>query len=440
MSKENGAERSGGYRFLHSFLCLLGTLLVIFCISNTAALRYYTASNALTDNLRAARLSDAAVPFTGKNLSEYIREKYVADDRVLTEDVAAAADGMGIPSFLADKLDQHFALLRGSSDTPMEISGEELTAQLDQITESLHESAHLIIEDSDKQQILKAADPVLRKVNAVSTTLGSSRAGRAFQRFGISIWSYVLEAVLLVLLAWRWCVIRRNSGKDAAGAFKGMGLTVMIPSALGLLLVIIGAVGAFFAKDSVTGLFGVTKTLRTPYWYITITGVTFAVFMMELCAFIRWRVTVPAKPKTEKTEKKSAFGKKTAAVCVSCGKKLDANSKFCKYCGAKQEEPAPAPAPAASEPAPKPAPKPAPAPAAPAPAAPAPAVSAPAAVPAAPAASGETRTCVNCGKEIAVKMKFCKFCGTNQETGENIVDAVLNGTAGMPEAPEEEEK
>ena len=434
MSKENQTVRSGGYRVLHSFLCLIGTLIVIFCMSNTAALRYYTASNVLMDNLRAARLSDAAVPFTGKNLSEYILANYVDDERVLTEDVSAAVDGMGIPSFLADKVGQHFALLRGTSDTPMEISGDELTDQLDQIADSLHESAQLVIEDSDKQQILKSVSPVLDKVNAVSTTLGGSRAGRAFQRFGISIWAYVLEVILLGLLAWRWCVVRKNAGKDAAGAFKRMGWTVMIPAALGLLLVIIGAVGAFFAKDSVTGLNDVTKTLRTPYWYITITGVTFAVFMMELCAFIRWRVTVPAKPKTEKT-KTSAF-RKSAAVCVSCGKKLDSNSKFCKYCGAKQEEPASAPAPAA----------PAPAPAAEKPAAASLASAAPAAAPAAPAASpapvpaasGDTRTCVCCGKEIAAKMKFCKFCGTNQETGENIVDAVLNGTAGMPEAPEDD--
>ena len=34
--------------------------------------------------------------------------------------------------------------------------------------------------------------------------------------------------------------------------------------------------------------------------------------------------------------------------------------------------------------------------------------------------------------------KFCKYCGTNQETGENIVDAVLNGTAGFPDAPDDD--
>ena len=80
--------------------------------------------------------------------------------------------------------------------------------------------------------------------------------------------------------------------------------------------------------------------------------------------------------------------------------------KFCKYCGAKQEAEAPKPA----EPAP--------------------------AASAAPAASGNV-ACVNCGKEIPANMKFCKYCGTNQQNGENIVDAVLNGTAGLPDAPEE---
>lgn len=434
MAKENQPVRSGGYRVLHSALCVIGILIVIFCMSNTAALRYYISTGKLTENLRTARLSDAAVPFQGKNLAEYIRENYVTDENVLTEDVAAAADGMGIPSFIADKLDQHFDLLRGRTDTPAEISSTELTGLLDQIADSLHESAQLVIEESDKQQIIDTADPILSKVNALSTTLGGSRAGRAFQRFGVSVWAYVLEAVLLGLLIWRWCVIRKNAGKDIFGAFKGTGWTVMIPAGLSLILVIVGAVSAFFAKDDVTGLYGVTKTLRAPYWYITVTGVTFAWFMMELCAFLRVRATLPPKPKKEKASKaeqpkKSAKAEAAPAApvktvkCANCGKEIEAGWKFCKYCGAKQEVPA-AEAPAPEAPAPAPAPAPVPAKAA-APAAPA-------------AASGDTRQCVSCGKEISAKMKFCKFCGTNQETGENIVDAVLNGTAGLPDVPDDE--
>lgn len=404
--------RSGGYRFLHTLLCVIGVLILYFCFSNTTALRSYSASTALTDALRSAKLSDADVPFTGKNVSDYIRSEYVTDENVLPEDIAQAADGMGIPAFLAEKLDGHFAMLRGDSDTPVRIESDEITGLLDQITESLHESCKLVIEDSDRQQISSVAEPVLKKVNAVSDGFGSTKAGRAFQRFGVSIWAYVLEVVLLALLIWRWCVIRKNSGKDIAGAFKGTGITVMIPAALSLILVLIGGIHTLFIRDDVVGLYGVTKVLRGPYWFIAVTGVSFALFMLELAAYIRakkqYQALAPAEPekaaKPAKTESKPVVPV-YLTKCVSCGRELESGAKFCKYCGAKQEQPQ-----KAAEPAPAPA-------------------SAPAA---------DSKVCVCCGKELAANMKFCKYCGTNQETGENIVDAVLNGTAGFPEAPEDD--
>ena len=398
--------RSGAYRFFHTLLCVIGILILWFCFCNTLALRSYSRSTALTDALRGARLSDADLPFTGKNLSEYILNSYVNDENVLPEDVAAAADGMGIPVFLADKLDAHFAMLRGETDTPVRIGTEEITGLLDQITESLHQSCKLIIEESDRQQLEAAAAPVLNTFNAVSDGLGSTKAGRACQRFGISIWAYVLELILLVLLIWRWCTVRRNSGKDIAGAFKGTGMTIMIPAAISLALVLIGGIKTFFVRDDVIGLGGVTKALRAPYWFITITGVSFAWFLIELAAFLRarkqYQESGAAQKKTEKPSKKqrtedAALVPVYRVPCVKCGKELDSGSKFCKYCGAKQEEPAQT---------------------------------------AAPAANGNV--CICCGKELAPDTKFCKYCGTNQETGENIVDAVLDGTAGFPEAPEDD--
>lgn len=398
--------RSGGYRFLHTVLCAIGILILWFCFGNTAALRSYCASSALTDALHSARLSDASVPFTGKTLTEYIRSRYVTDENVLPEDVAAATDGMGIPVFLADKLGGHFALLRGESDTPVRIETDEITGLLDQIADSLHESCRLVVDDSDRQQIRNAAEPVLGKVNAVSDMLGSNQAGRAVQRFGVSVWAYVLEVILLALLIWRWCVIRRNSGKDIAGAFKGTGITVMIPAALSLLLVLFGGVKTFFIRDNTVGLYGVTKVLRAPWWFIAVTGVSFALFMLELAAYLRVRKQVKqAAPAPAASADKPARKADAPVVpvyrtpCVKCGKDLESGAKFCKYCGAKQETP----------------------------------------VKAAPAAEKTGGTvCVCCGKELAQGLKFCKYCGTNQETGENIVDAVLNGTAGFPEAPEDD--
>lgn len=403
-----GKQRSGGYRVLHTVLCVIAALLLFFCIGNTIALRRLSASDLLPDQLRASRISDAGVPFTGKTVSGFILDGYVSDSNVLPEDIAAAVDGMGIPAFLADKLEQHFSLLRGDSDTPVNITPEEFSGLLSQITDSLYESCQLVIDETDQQKLRTAVEPTLNTVNAVSDAFGSSKAGRAFQRFGVSIWAYVLEILLLALLAWRWCSIRKNSGRDAAGAFKGMGLTLIIPAALSLLLVIIGAVHALFIKNGVIGLYGVAKVIRTPYWYITITGVTFACFLLELAAYLRAKADYKAKHPAAAVKAPAVMPSAPAVpsaalpvrktVCVSCGKELEAGSKFCKFCGAKQEQEAPKPE---------------------------------------PAAAADTVICISCGKEIAANMKFCKFCGTNQQSGENIVDAVLNGTAGLPEAPED---
>lgn len=399
----SGQQRSGGYRVLHSILCVIAALILFFCIGNTIALRRLSASDLLPDQLRASRISDAGVPFTGKTVSDFILKGYVSDSNVLPEDIAAAVDGMGIPAFLADKLEQHFSLLRGDTDTPVNITPEAFSGLLDQITDSLYESCQLVIDESDQQLLRTTVEPALNTVNAVSDTFGSSKAGRAFQRFGVSIWAYVLEILLLALLAWRWCKIRENSGRDAAGAFKGMGLTLMIPAGLSLLLVIIGAVHALFIKDDVIGLYGVAKVIRTPYWYITITGVAFAFFLLELAAYLRAKADYKAKHPAAAVKAPAVMPSAPAVpvrktVCVSCGKELATGSKFCKFCGAKQEQEAPKPE---------------------------------------PAASADTVVCISCGKEIAANMKFCKFCGTNQQNGENIVDAVLNGTAGLPEASED---
>ncbi len=336
--------RSGGYHFLQTTLCAIGILILWFCFVNTTAIRSYIASPALTEAMHSARLSDADLPFISKNLSEYIRSNYVSDENVLPEDVAAATDGMGIPVFLADKLNAHFAMLRGDSDTPVRIETTEITDLLDQITESLRESCKLVIDDSDRQQIHTAVAPILTQLNTVSDTLGSTKAGRAFQRFGITIWGYILEVILLGLLIWRWCVVRKNSGKDIPGAFKGVGITIMIPAALSFLCVLIGGIKTFFIRDDVIGLFGVTKVLRGPFWFITITGISFALLMLELAAFLRakklYKDSVAAKSDTKTQSRQTNNAPVIVPVyrvpCVKCGKELETSAKFCKYCGANQ--------------------------------------------------------------------------------------------------------
>ena len=346
--------RSGGYCVLHTILCVLGALILFFCLSNTHAMRNWLSSDALTESLRTARISDAAVPFTGQNVTELIMKQYVTDENVLAENVAAAADGMQIPAFLAGKLEGHFSLLRGETDTPVTIGADEITAELDRISGALAESGGILVDDSDRAMIDSTLGSGLRKLSGLSTAFGSNKAGRALQRFGVSIWAYLAALVLLGLLFVRWCGVRTNCGRDVAGAVKGLGLTALIPSAAGLLFVLIGGIRTWFIKDGTIGLNGVTKVLRAPYWYITITGLTFGIFMLELAAFLRAR----AKHRAEHAEKTAdpvpmaplpelpadAFAMPKAAAendaigkrCVSCGKQLAAAAKFCIYCGAEQ--------------------------------------------------------------------------------------------------------
>ena len=87
-------------------------------------------------------------------------------------------------------------------------------------------------------------------------------------------------------------------------------------------------------------------------------------------------------------------------TCPKCGKELAVKAKFCNGCGAKQEEEAVAvveevPAPVVEEPAPV--------------------------VEESPVAEPETKTCPKCGKELALKAKFCNGCGAKQEEEPAVV-------------------
>lgn len=335
--QESGTPRSAGYRVLHSILCVIAALILFFCIGNTAALRCYISSDALTENLRASRLSDAKPPFYGKTISDIVMEGYITDENILHEDVEIAVDSMGIPAFLADKIGAHIAMLRKDSDTPVQITPEEIGAKLDEISDSLYDTCKLVIDDGDKEQLQSALKSPLSAVNSLSSAFGSSVAGRAFARFGVSFGAYILEIILLVLLLYRWCKIRKNSGKDAAGAFKALGITLLVSSALSLLLVLIGGIGSLFVKDGVIGLYLAAKVIRTPYWPISITGVAAAFFLLELAAYLRVRAKMPKKaavPAKQAAAAPAAQNPNETKFCIRCGKRIKADARFCIYCGA----------------------------------------------------------------------------------------------------------
>ena len=224
--EQSGQPRSAGYRILHETLCVIAALLLFFCFCNTAALRIYSRSDSLSAGLRASRISDAEVPFTGKNVTDYIMSGYVDDSEVLSEDIQTAADSMKIPEFLAEKFEQQSALLRGDANEPLQITPDEISGKLDQISEELYASCKLIIEESDRTQIESALEKPLSVFNSVSGAFGSTKAGRLVLRFGVSIFAYIAEAVLIVLLLLRWGKIRKKISKlsiISAGSIKTAG-------------------------------------------------------------------------------------------------------------------------------------------------------------------------------------------------------------------------
>lgn len=77
--------------------------------------------------------------------------------------------------------------------------------------------------------------------------------------------------------------------------------------------------------------------------------------------------------------------------CIHCGRQIEDGSRFCKYCGQRQQS---AEEPVKMEPTPAPAPEPAPQPA--------------------PKAEPEMVPCIHCGRLIRADKRFCIFCGMPQ--------------------------
>lgn len=335
--QESSTTRSKGYRVLHNILCVIAALFLFFCMGNTAALRFYISSDALTDQLCASRLSDAKPPFSGKTVSDIVMNGYITDENILHEDVEIAVDSMGIPAFLADKIGAHIAMLRKDSDTPVQITPEEIGGKLDEISDSLYETCRLVIEESDRVQLQAALESPLSVFNSVSSAFGSSVAGRAFTRFGVSFGAYILEIILLLLLIYRWRNIRKSCGQDTEGTFRALGITLLIPSVITLLLVLIGGIGSLFIRDGVIGLYPVAKVIRAPYWPISLTGVTAAIFLLELSAYLREKAKTPkaAASAVRQTAAAPAVQTENATkFCIRCGKRIKADTRFCIYCGA----------------------------------------------------------------------------------------------------------
>ena len=400
MAEREGALRSKGYKRWHAFWCAVAGLILLCCINTNLMGRELTRGT-IADGMRSSQLSDAGIPFNG-TVTEMIRRDFVTDEQVTEADIADAVDTMGIPAFLAGKLGNYGALLSGGSDAPVHITSDEIVELLEDSEDALYDKCLLVIEDSDKAEIRSAADGPLGCLNKLSDFLYGSKFGRALAHFRISIWRLILDIVLMMLLVFRWAIVRENAGEDRPGAIRGMGITVIVPTAITLLCMIIGGVGSLFVKDGVIGLHPLTKALRAPLWGPIIFELACGILMTSIAKYLRSdarqrslearaarRQAAAQRTAGREARRQQASANRAAAqhrpaapnasaaapkrFCVSCGKELRPGAAFCIYCGTKLAPAAPAaPAPAAPvTPAPAAPVTPAPAaPAAPAPAAP----------------------------------------------------------------------
>ena len=380
--------RSGGYRFLHGLLCVLGTLLLLVMMHSTLITHDFIKDYSVSQGLRNSRVSDVHVPFRG-TVAGIIKEDQTDDPNIRESDIAEAIDAIGIPQILADKTEQYYAMLRGDSDEPIVISADDIIQPLEENREALHQKCHLIIEDSDLQSIRK----VFGKDG--TATAYNSKFSRGLARFRASLWGFVFELALAGLLLWRWTVIKRNSGKPRTQAVRAMGRTVMIPMLILLCFFLFLVISRLFIKGDYTGFKPFLRTVRPALWINTGLLASAGLLMIMVGKFIDFRAA-----------------QKAAAPAPAAPVPTEMPSV-----SFPQAEPQPSAVPE-STPMPVPVPAPAPIPAAPAPAA-------PAADPA-PSGSASADLCISCGQPLTGKKKFCIYCGTNQITGKNAIDEALD--------------
>ncbi len=351
--------RSGVYCGWHSFWCVIGTLFLIGCIATNLTIRSYIKSEKISKAVSETNI--AAVSVGSKTVAEMIREEYVSDDAVLVEDVEAAIESMGIEDFAADKLKAYGQLLRGESNVVVHITADEIVGLLEKSQGDVYDKCMLVIEERDKAEIRDTLEEPLRVVNKLMTVLYGSPAMRALARWRLSIPRVIVDIVLLLLLLWRWIKVRLNAGKKRDGAFKGMGLTILIPSAVLFLSAVIMVLSGAFTPDGTESLSALKNAIASPYWGLSAVGMICGTALMFIAAILRRseeqkvaalldKNTKPVpSTRMESVEVPTVVEKPAPArkapeetvPCVFCCRQLSVNARFCIYCGKPQSASAP---------------------------------------------------------------------------------------------------
>ncbi len=371
-------HRSAANYVWHSILCVIAALLLIGGIAMNLAVRSYIKEDALANTIKGMNIAQVMVG--DKTVAEEIRDEYVADKKVLLKDIETAIHGMGIEAFAAEKLTAMGKLLRGESDTVVNITTDEIIGLLEESEYDLYTSCLLIIEDSDKQEIRNVAGVPLNIFNNCMNFMFGSPAMRAVSRFFVSVSGIVTAVVLLAALLWRLMVIRSQADKSKSGACVVMGVTILVPAALTFIATAVYSISGAFTPDGAVTLHTVGDVLVHPFWGISLLGIFCGILLILASAIMR-RVTqsrldaalaannkpaepvfmgsvgADTKPDQFNVPEPGRMYQPTPAAapaadtisCVACKRALAQGAKFCIYCGTPQTVPAAPAAPAVEE-------------------------------------------------------------------------------------------
>ncbi len=278
--KEPKRTHGKGYRILHTILCILVLLYLLSAVMNAAVLRYYLKSNAIPTAINALHLGDTKIPFSSQTVADRIRAEYVTDELIATEDIAEAVNQLQLQTYVAQKAQLYFDMLSDRTDEVVKFSTDDIVNMLENNREALRVGCMIELEDGDISQLRETLDPIINTLNTTLDKTYGSPALRALARYRVSLARILVNLVLMALLLWRWIVVCRHSQTTSSRAVKGMGITLLIPTALTCAVCLVSLVVGIFAKDGTLEMAALIKAVRTPITLYSMAGTLFGAWIL----------------------------------------------------------------------------------------------------------------------------------------------------------------
>ena len=341
--KENAKTHGTGYRVLHIILCVIALIYLLLGATVSTAVRHWMQTDKLEDAIAAADIGNYQIPFADKTVAEMIQAEYVNDDLIQTSDIADAVNSIGIAEFASGKVGMYLDMLRGDTDKIVQIHTDEILPMLRDNVRLLDEKCEITVDDSDFSQLEDTLAGPLDTLNKTLDTCYGSPALRFCARFRVSIVRTLIDILLIALLLWRWTSVCVKSEKSRSRGVKGMGITMIVLSAVPFLICLISSISGLFAKDGELANAKLLKEIRAPF---TVCAGAILVCGILLILFSKLPAKIAARPKKAPAEKSENPLDRTAVIpavstknfCIHCGKPIKENARFCIYCGKPQSE------------------------------------------------------------------------------------------------------